>query len=97
MFRMSDLSNNHTDSRRWFLPCSVSKQYSCEIDSLLLQLPREVLECVLLKLDAISLLHLAQTCSAFTRKEQGGLTIIEATARRRVRQIIGAELSERFR
>jgi hypothetical protein len=92
---MSELSNNHVDGRptKWLLPTCESGQDDC----LLLLLPRELLEYILLKLDASSLAFLARTCRLFTQVEKGTLNIIEKVCRQRVQQIIGVKLAERFR
>jgi hypothetical protein len=92
---MSELSNNHADGRpaKWLLPTFESGQDGC----FLLLLPRELLECILQKLDAVSLACCSLVCRLFTQVDKGTLNIIDKICRKRVQQIIGDKLAGRFR
>lgn len=92
---MSELSNNHADGRpaKWLIPTCESGQYGC----FLLLLPRELLECILQKLDAVSLACCSLVCRLFTQVDKRRYHIIDKVCRERVQQIIGLDLAQRFR
>ena len=80
----------HLRPRRWS-PCDPDE------DSPLLTLPRELIDAVLLRLDAVSLANLVRTCRSLGKKHSGGMSIIDSVAQVHVQQIVGHALSQRFR
>jgi hypothetical protein len=94
---MSECSGSKNNEAGQLRPRRWPPSDPAEEESPLLTLPRELIDAVLLRLDAVSLATLVRTCKALSKKQRGGLGVIDSVAQLRVEQIVGCALSQRFR